>query len=289
MEILQQLVNGLTIGSIYALVAIGFSVVYGVLGLVNFGHGSVLMAGTFMAYWLSGLGVPIWVACIAGIALGAALNGLVEIVSVRPVLHANLLIPMMTTFGMALIIRNLAELKFGSSTLPFPTFAGAGFVEVAGVGFARSSVVTLGVAIAALVLFALFLRYTRVGFEIRAVAQDRTAARLMGMRVTRTISLVYVIGGALGVVGGVLFSNALGIVFLGMSFPLLIKGFAAAVIGGIGNLQGAMIGGVLLGVLESVIGSNAGPYRDSIAFVLLIAFLLVRPTGLLGARIQERV
>lgn len=119
MEILQQLVNGLTIGSIYALVAIGFSVVYGVLGLVNFGHGSVLMAGTFMAYWLSGLGVPIWVACIAGIALGAALNGLVEVVSVRPVLHANLLIPMMTTFGMALIIRNLAELKFGSSTLPF--------------------------------------------------------------------------------------------------------------------------------------------------------------------------
>lgn len=289
MEFIQQLIDGLTIGSIYALVAIGFSVVYGALGLANFAHGDVLMAGTFVTFGLALMGVPILVACLVGIGAGAILGAVVEAVAVRPVINANLLIPMMTTLGMGLIIRNLVELKYGSSTLPFPSFAGSGYYNVLGLQLARSAVVTLAVAIVSLILFAAFLKYTRPGFAIRAVAQDTTAARLMGIPVTGTIVLVYFAGGALGVVGGLLFANALGIVYLGMGFPLLLKGWAAAIVGGIGNLQGALIGGIVIGVLEGVLGPTVGSYRDSIAFLLLIIFLLIRPAGLLGARIQERV
>jgi branched-chain amino acid transport system permease protein len=290
MDFIQQLINGLTIGSIYALVAIGFSIVYGALGLVNFAHGDILMAGTFVAFGLnSGFGVPIALACVGGILAGIVLAAVVEEIAVRPVLKAHLLIPMMTTLGMGLIIRNVVELKYGSGTLPFPSFAGSGFYTVFGLEVARAAVVTLIVALATLVLFAAFLKFTKAGFAIRTVAQDMTAARLMGVPVNRTIMMVYGAGGALGVIGGLLYANTLEVAYLGMGFPILLKGFAAAIVGGIGNLQGALIGGLILGVLESTVGPSAGSYRDAIAFLLLIVILLVRPAGLLGARVQERV
>lgn len=289
MDFIQQLINGLTIGSIYALVAIGFSIVYGALGLVNFAHGDILMAGTFVAFGLTSAGVPIAIACLAAIAAGALIAVLVEEISVRPVLNSHLLIPMMTTLGMGLIIRNIVELKWGSGTLPFPSFAGSGFFTVLGIQVSRAAMVTLGVAFLSLIVFAAFLKFTRAGFAIRAVAQDMTAARLMGIPVNRTIAMVYFAGGALGVVGGLLYANTLEIVYLGMGFPILLKGFAAAIVGGIGNLQGALIGGLILGIVESTVGPSAGSYRDAIAFILLIAILLIKPAGLLGARVQERV
>jgi len=290
MDFLQQVINGLTIGSVYALVAIGFSLVYGALGLVNFAHGDILMAGTFVAFGLhSGLHVNIVLACIVGIIAGVILAGVVEEVSVRPVLKANLLIPMMTTLGMGLVIRNIVQLKYGTGTWPFPSFAGSGYFTIGSLQIARAAVVTLVVAIVALVAFGAFLRFTKPGFAIRVVAQDMTAARLMGVPVNRTILAVYGAGGAMGVIGGLLYANSLEITYLGMGFPILLKGFAAAIVGGIGNLRGALLGGVILGVVESTVGPSAGAYRDAIAFVLLIAILLVRPAGLLGARVQERV
>lgn len=290
MEFLQQVVNGLTVGSVYALVAIGFSVVYGALGLVNFAHGDVLMAGTFVTYGLySAAHLPIVVAAIIGILAGIVFAGVVEQVAVRPVLKAHLLIPMMTTLGMGLIIRNVVELKYGSGTLPFPSFVGSGFIHIGGLQIARAAIVTLVVAVASLLAFAAFLRFTKPGFAIRVAAQDMTAARLMGVPVNRTILAVYGAGGALGVIGGLLYGNTLEVVYLGMGFPILLKGFAAAIVGGIGNLQGALIGGLVLGILEATIGPSAGSYRDAIAFLLLIVVLLLRPAGLLGARVQERV
>lgn len=290
MEFVQQLVNGLTIGSIYALVAIGFSIVYGALGLVNFAHGDILMAGTFVAYGLyTGFGVPLAIACLCGIAVGGLLAMGVEEIAVRPVLKAHLLIPMMTTLGMGLIIRNVVEVKYGTGALPFPSFTGSGFVSIFGLQVARAALVTLAVAVVSLLLFGAFLKFTKPGFAIRAVAQDMTAARLMGIPVNRTIALVYLTGGALGVVGGLLYANTLEVVYLSMGFPILLKAFAAAVVGGIGNLQGALIGGLILGLLEATIGPATGSFRDAVAFVLLIAILLLRPSGLLGARVQERV
>lgn len=290
MEFIQQLINGLTIGSVYALVAIGFSVVYGALGLVNFAHGDVLMAGTFVAFGMNvGLGVPIALACLIGIVAGIVIASAVQQIAVRPVLTAHLLIPMMTTLGVGLIIRNIVQEKYGSGTLPFPSFAGSGYFVIGDLQIARAAVVTLVVALVSLVLFGAFLKFTRPGFAIRTVAQDMTAARLMGIPVNRTIMAVYGAGGALGVIGGLLYANTLEVVYLGMGFPILLKGFAAAIVGGIGNLQGALIGGLMLGILEATVGPSAGSYRDAIAFVLLIAILLVRPAGLLGARVQERV
>jgi len=289
MELLQQIFNGLTIGSTYALVAIGFSVVYGALGLVNFAHGDILMAGAFTTYGLYALGVPLPLACLGGIVVGSLLAVAVEEVAVRPVLTQHLLIPMMTTLGAGLIIRNVVERIWGNGTLPFPSFTGGGYVHIGDLQISKSAVVTLIVAFIAMIAFLAFLKFTKAGFAIRAVAQDMTAARLMGVPVNRTIAVVYLTGGAMGVVGGLLYANTLEVVYLGMGFAVLLKGFAAAIVGGIGNLQGAMIGGLIIGVLESTVGPAAGSYRDAVAFVLLIAILLVRPTGLLGARIQERV
>jgi branched-chain amino acid transport system permease protein len=285
----QQLIDGLTIGSVYALAAIGFSVVYGALRLVNFAHGDVLMAGAFVAYGLADAGVPIAVACLVAVAVGGLLALGVQQIAVRPIPGANPLIPMMTTLGMGLIIRNLVELRWGSGAAPFPSFAGSGFYVLGGLRIARAAVVTLSVAVGALLAFGAFLRRTKAGFAIRAVAQDMTAAHLMGIPVQRTIATVYLLGGALGVVGGLLLANTLQVVYEGMGFPILLKAFAAAVVGGIGNMQGALLGGVCLGVLEAVAGPALGSYRDALAFLLLIAVLLVKPTGVFGSRVQERV
>jgi len=288
-ELVQQVLNGLTIGSIYALVALGFSIVYGALGLVNFAHGDVLMAGSFATFGLAALGVPIVLACLGGVAIGGLLGLVVERVAVRPVVNANLLIPMMTTLGVGLIIRNLVQLKWGSGALPFPSFVGGGYFQVGDIQVSRSAIVTLVIAILSLTAFSAFLRFTRAGFAIRAVAQDPVAAHLMGIPVRRTVALVYAMGGALGVVGGLLYVNTLEVIFVAMGFPILLKGFAAAIVGGIGNLQGAVMGGLVLGILEAVIGPYAGSYRDAIAFVLLIVVLLVKPSGILGSPVQERV
>lgn len=290
MEFLQQLVNGLTVGSIYALVALGFSIVYGALRLVNFAHGDVLTAGTFVTLGLYTAGVQLPLAALGGIVMGALLAVIVEEVAVRPVLNAHLLIPMMTTLGIGMIIRNAVQLRWGSSTLPFPSFTGGGgYVDVFGLQVSRAAIITLVVSVITLVVFASFMKFTKAGFAIRAVAQDMEAARLMGIPVRRTIAMVYLTGGALGVVGGLLFSNTLEVVYLGMGFAVLLKGFAAAIVGGIGNLPGALIGGLILGVLESTVGPITGSYRDAVAFVLLIVILLFRPEGLLGTRVQERV
>ncbi len=289
MEFLQQVLNGLTIGSTYALVAIGFSIVYGALRLVNFAHGDILMAGAFTTYGLYSTGVNLIVACLAGIVVGGLLGMLTERVAVRPVLKAHLLVPMMTTLGIGLIFRNVVELIFGSGTLPFPSFTGGGYISFGDLQISKSAIVTLIFAVITLAAFLSFLKFTKMGFAIRAVAQDMTAARLMGIPVHRTLSAVYLLGGMLGVAGGLLYANTLEVVYLSMGFAVLLKGFAAAIVGGIGNLQGAMVGGLIIGVLEAVVGPAAGSYRDAVAFVRLIAILLVKPTGLLGVRFQERV
>lgn len=291
MTVLQQLVNGLSLGGIYALIAIGFSLVYGVLGLVNFAHGDIYMAGTFVGFFLyAELGLPLLLAVPLAIASGALLSMLVERVASRPVRGAPRLVPMMTTFGVALILRNLVELEAGSATQPFNTPLSGRALEFAGVRFPAASLVTLAVSLVTILAFTAYLRRSRSGFAIRASAQDLRTSGLMGVPIDRTVVVMFALGGALGVVGGLLYASAYGIFYIGMGFQGLLKGFAAAVVGGIGSLQGALLGGLLLGVTESMVGPYlSGAYRDAIAFLLLITILLIRPVGLIGAQVQERV
>lgn len=289
-EFLQQVVNGLSVGAVYALTAVGFSLVYGALNLVNFAHGDVLMAGSYAAILLYTVARwPLVLAALSGIAVGAVLSVLVEVLTARPVRNAPRLVPMITTLGAGLIIHSVVEAGAGSSTRAFhPPLSGRSF-HVGGVRIQWISVVTLTVTAVAVVAFAAYLRYARSGYGIRASAQDLEAASLMGIPINRTVVTIFAVGGALGVIGGLLYAAQIQAVYISFGFAVLLKGFIAAILGGIGNLTGALVGGLVLGTVESL----AGPYvssgsTDAIAFGVLIVVLLVRPNGLLGAQVQGR-
>ena len=291
MTFIQQLVNGLSSGAIYALIAIGFSLVYGVLRFVNFAHGDVYMFGTFVTFLaFTQLQMNFIVAGLLGILSGALLSMAVELVASRPVRNAPPVIPMMTTYGAALVIRSFVESRQGSAVANFPAPLTGESLLVGGIQISTLSIVTLVVAFLSMALFSLYLKYAKTGYGIRAASQDMQAASLMGIPTTSIVVLVFAAGGALGVIGGILYSSQYGIFFVAMGLTGLLKGFAAAVIGGIGSLKGAMVGGLLLGVIESLAGPYvSGAYRDAIAFVLLAAILVVRPNGLFGKPVMERV
>jgi branched-chain amino acid transport system permease protein len=290
-DFLQQLINGLSLGAIYALIAVGFSLVYGVLNLVNFAHGDVLMAGTYAAILLYTVaGWPFILAAIVGIAAGAVLSILVEVLTARPVRNAPRLIPMITTLGAALIIRSVVEDTAGSSTRAFQTPLGDSSFHIGGVRIQWITVVTIVVSVVVVTAFGAYLRYAKSGYGIRAAAQDLDTAALMGIPLNKTIITMFAVGGALGVVGGLLYTAQIQAAYLSFGFAILLKGFVAAILGGIGNLKGALIGGLILGVVESLVGPYlSSAYLDGIAFAMLIAVLLFKPNGLFGAQVQERV
>lgn len=282
--LLQQVANGVAIGSVYALIAIGFTLVYGVIGLINFAHGDILMFGTFVAFWAkTDFHVPLLVAAVIGILAAAAAACIVELVASRPVRHANAVVPMITTAALGLVLRNVVELRSSSRVLPFETPLSGKAVEILGARVSVVTFVTIAVAIAVIFVFGAFLERTKSGLAVRAVGQDLSTSRLMGIPINQTVLLVFAMSGALSVVGGLLYASAYGVVFVGMGFQLLIKGFVAAIAGGVGSLVGAAVGGLVLGLAEALAAPYvSGVYRDGIACALLIGTLLVRPTGFFG-------
>lgn len=290
-DFLQQLINGLSVGAIYALIAVGFSLVYGVLNLVNFAHGDVLMAGTFLSVYLYMTEHwPLILSAIAGILAGTVLSILVELLTARPVRNAPRLTPMITTLGAALIIRSVVQDRSGSATRPFQTSLSGKAFHVGGLRITWISIVTIVTGVVVVAAFGAYLKYRKSGYGIRAAAQDLDTSALMGVPIDRTIVVMFAVGGALGVVGGLLYAAQVQAAYLSFGFAILLKGFVAAILGGIGNLKGALVGGLVLGVVESVVGSYlSSSYLDAIAFALLIVVLLVKPNGLLGAQVQERV
>jgi branched-chain amino acid transport system permease protein len=290
-DFLQQLINGLSVGAIYALIAVGFSLVYGVLNLVNFAHGDVLMAGTFIAVYLySSEHWPLVLAAITAIAAGAVLSVLVEVLTARPVRNAPRLIPMITTLGAALVIRSAVQASAGSATRPFQTSLSGKSFHIGALRITWISIVTIIVGVVVVAAFGAYLKYRKSGYGIRAAAQDLDTSALMGIPIDRTIVVMFAVGGALGVVGGLLYAAQVQAAYISFGFAILLKGFVAAILGGVGNLKGALVGGLILGVVESVAGPYiSSSYLDAIAFALLIVVLLVKPNGLLGAQVQERV
>lgn len=302
---LQQLVNGLVLGSIYALVALGYTMVYGILGLINFAHGDITMIGALVGLTvmqiLAGLGLPpiavVFVAIGAAAVVCVAIGVSVERVAYRPLRRAPRLAPLITAIGVSILIQYSAALVWGKQYISLPqiiepttmTFAGAQFSDL------QVYIFLLACTIMAGLLW--FIKSSRIGRAMRATEQNPDIAGLMGVDTNRIIAFTFFIGSAVGAVAGVMVVLYYGLGHYFMGFMLGLKAFTAAVLGGIGNVAGAMLGGLLLGVIESLasgyigdltggmLGSN---YRDIFAFLVLIGVLILRPSGLLGQQVSER-
>lgn len=302
---LQQIFNGLVQGSVYALVALGYTMVYGILGLINFAHGEVVMVGAMAALAASGVllaaGLPpllvLLLALMAAMAVCMALGYTIERVAYRPLRNAPRLAPLITAIGVSIVLQNLAMIIWGREYHAFPQLLPHESHNVAGAVINDVQLIIVLVALLMMAGLMGLVHRTRLGRAMRAVAENPSAAQLMGVDTNKVISVTFMIGSALAAVAGLMVSANYGVVHYYMGFLLGLKAFTAAVLGGIGNLRGAMVGGVLLGLIESLgagyIGDLTGGffgsnYQDVFAFFVLIAVLVFRPSGLLGERIAER-
>ncbi len=300
----QQLINGLTLGAVYALIALGYSMVYGILQLLNFAHGDVYMIGAFVGYGVlvvlapaTGLLLPSWAVIFAMLLVAMLITGLLGVViewfAYRPLRNAPRIAPLISALGVSFFLQNAVLLTMSARYRVIRTELLISPLLGFDLGPARLSAVRLLVlVVAVLLMFALdaLVRRTRMGRAMRAVAIDREAAAMMGVDVDRVIVTTFFIGSALAGAAGVLVGLVFTQVWHFMGFTAGLKGFTAAVVGGIGNIPGAMLGGLLLGLAESfAVGFISPTYKDLIAFIVLILVLLIRPTGLLGARIEQKV
>ncbi len=286
------LIAGILLGSIYALVTIGYSMVYGILKLMNFAHGDVYIFGTLFCFTLlSKYHLNAVIAVVISAIMGGVLASAVEFFAYRRLRAAqHRMISMITALGAAYIIQNCSELEWGSQVLPFPSLIPAQFIEVFGHQISTTQIITLMVAVGFIVLFNLFLKYHKMGKAILCVSEDINTSRLMGIPINLIISIVYFLGGVLGVIGGILYSASFNAISLGMGFRGTIIAFTAAVIGGIGSMNGALIGGMILGISENIIAVYvSSTYRDTLTFLILIIVLLIKPSGIMGKGDYEKV
>ena len=302
---LQQIINGLVQGSIYALVALGYTMVYGIMGLINFAHGEVVMIGTLVTLTVAGslikAGMPVAVAGLAGMMAAVlvcmALGWALERVAYRPLRNAPRLTPLITAIGMSIVLQNLAMMIWGRNYLTFPSLLPKMDFEFAGANFTLIQIIIVLVSAATMGGLLLLVYRTKLGMAMRATAQNPAVASLMGVNINRVIAAAFVIGSALGAVAGIMVGTYYEVAHYQMGFMLGLKAFTAAVLGGIGNLAGAMLGGILLGIIEALgagyIGDLTGGflgshYQDIFAFVVLIVVLMFKPSGLFGEKTGDR-
>ena len=291
MDFAQQLVNGVQIGSVYALVAIGYTMVYGIAKMINFAHGDIIMVGSYVALlFFQSSGLPVWGVIAATAAVSAVRGVTIERLAYKPLRGGSRMSALITTIGVSLMLQNGFLLIFGSSPKPFPNhFTGEGFT-LGGVTVSRLTAITLVVTVVLMVLLTLFVNRTRVGKAMRAVSEDQGAAQLMGINIDTSISITFAIGSALAAVAAVLYSSTYPLINPYMGSMLGLRAFIAAVIGGIGVIPGAMIGGFIIGIAEALIKRYiSSAMADAIVFALLIIVLLVKPSGLLGRNEREKV
>jgi branched-chain amino acid transport system permease protein len=304
---LQQIVNGLVLGSVYALVALGYTMVYGILGLINFAHGEVVMVGALTALSVTsalmaanlGLPAPLIavIALLVAVGVCMALGFSIERIAYRPLRRAPRLAPLITAIGVSIVLQNLAMMVWGRGYFSFPSVASVTTYNFGGAAVTDLQILIVLLAFALMAGLLILVHRTRLGLAMRATAENIPVAALMGVDANRIIVAAFLIGAALAAIAGIMVSAYYGIAHYYMGFMLGLKAFTAAVLGGIGNLGGAMLGGLLLGVIESlgagyigdltgdIFGSN---YQDVFAFFVLILVLTIRPSGLLGERISER-
>lgn len=302
---LQQLINGITIGAFYALIALGYTMVYGVLRLINFAHGDLCMIGAYLgltlviALILSGaipnLFVALLIIFLMVMGVVAVTGVIMERVAYRPLRRAGRLAPVVSALGVSIFLENTVMLipAYGTKYHTYPKGILPDITWTIGgayVTFMQLAVLAISFLLMAGLYF--FIHYTRLGTAMRATALDHSVARLMGIDVNRIISLVFFIGPGLGAAGGVMIGLYYGRIFFTLGWVYGLKAFVAAILGGIGNIPGAMMGGLLLGILETLAAGyvpGGGAWKDAIAFLILILILILRPTGLLGERVVEKI
>ncbi|HEY3317859.1 MAG TPA: branched-chain amino acid ABC transporter permease [Coriobacteriia bacterium] len=300
----QQLVNGLTLGGMYALIALGYTLVYGILLMINFAHSEMFMSGAFIGLGVltvlgknkfltgSGLGVFMLLLITFLVAMvGVGILGvLTERFAYRPLRHAPRLAPLISAIGVSLFLQQAVLLWIAAKPLPFPNYLPVLKFNLGPVTINTLQIFIIGISLVLLGVLDTFVSRTRMGKAMRATSQDRDAAGLMGIDINRVISTTFFIGPALGAVAGICSGMYYGSIVFNMGFIPGIKSFTAAVIGGIGNLRGAMLGGFALGMIESLAaGFVSSGYKDVIAFAILILVLIFRPGGLLGESVIEKV
>lgn len=293
MSFLSYLINGISLGSVYAIIALGYTMVYGIAKMLNFAHGDVIMIGCYVTFLtMSGLGLPPVVAVLLSIIVCTGLGIVIEKIAYKPLRRAIPLAVLITAIGVSYFLQNAAMLLFGADTKSFSSVITLPAIKLADGAITISGTTIVTVATCVIVMLALtwFIKNTKAGQAMLAVSEDKDAAQLMGVNVNATISLTFAIGSGLAAIAGVLFCSA---------YPTLnpytgsmpgIKAFTAAVFGGIGSIPGALIGGILLGVIE-ILGRAyiSSQLSDAIVFAVLIIVLLVKPTGILGKKMQEKV
>jgi branched-chain amino acid transport system permease protein len=292
MELIQQLVNGISLGSIYALIALGYTMVYGIVRLINFAHGDVFMVGAFVGFYaITSLHLGFFPALLLAMVVCALLGVLIERIAYKPLRNATRIAALITAIGVSLFIEYGTIYVRGAQPEAYPnTLFSDKSIEVFGVTISSQSLLILCTSIVLMILLQLIVHKTKIGKAMRAVSHDSEAARLMGINVDNTISATFAIGSALAGAAGVIF----GIYYIKIE-PLMgiipgLKAFVAAVLGGIGIIPGAMVGGLALGVIESLVsGLGYSLWRDGVAFIVLILILIFRPSGLFGKNVREKV
>lgn len=292
MLFLSQLINGLQLGSIYALVALGYSMVYGIIMLLNFAHGDIIMMGGYFALVSFAASSNPILAVIATVAGCVMLAVIIEKVAYKPLRQAPRISLLITAIGVSLLLQNLAQLIWTANTRAFPSteIIPALTWNQGGLSISLNVVVTIIVAVLAMVLLAFLVQKTKMGKAMRAVSEDTEAAQLMGINVNHTITYTFVIGSALAGIGSILYCCRYPIVNPTMGSLLGLKAFVAAVLGGIGSIQGAMVGGFAIGLAEVLVTSiGLSAWTDAVVFAVLIVVLLIKPTGFMGASMTEKV
>ena len=286
---INQIINGLSTGSMYALVAIGYTMVYGIAKMINFAHGDIIMAGAYFALIAMSFVGPI-PAILFSIVATAALGVLTEKVAYKPLRGKGSLEVLITAIGVSYLLENVFLLIFGSAARTSPQIMPKGTINLGGISIKYITVITLVVTAVCTAVLLFFINKTKLGKAMRAVSEDQGAAQLMGINVNTTVSLTFAIGSGLGAIAGVIYGCAYSLITPYIGLMLGIKAFIAAVLGGIGSVPGAMVGGLMLGVAESLtIAYISSDFSDAVVFGILIIVLLVKPAGLFGKNVREKV
>lgn len=293
-ELFLQIINGLQIGSIYALVSLGYTMVYGTAKLINFAHGDIIMVGAYTALFsipfLMGLGLPLWLTVVPAILICIVFGVLIEKLAYAPLRNSPRISSLITAIGVSLLLQNLAMKFIGANSLPFPRIFSAEGFNLLGMRINSSIIVTIITTGLLSILVQLFITKTKFGKAITATSEDYVASKLVGINVDSVITMTFAIGSALAAVGSLLYVAAYPQVGPLMGSMLGIKAFVAAVLGGVGVLPGAVLGGFILGIVEALTKAYiSSQLADAVVFLILILVLLVMPNGLLGKNIKEKV
>ena len=288
---LQQLINGLSVGSIYAVIALGYTMVYGIIRLINFAHGEIMMMGAYFAFiTVFATGMPFYMVLIVSMVMAAVLGVTIESLAYKPLRKAPRISALITAIGMSLFLQNLALVIFRADPKIMPAIIPKRPIMIGPLQIGTVTVTTIALSIFFMVLLDFFVKKTKPGKSMRAVSEDKEASILMGINVNKTISITFAIGSALGALGGVLYSVAYTQVFPTMGKKPGIKAFVASVFGGIGLITRAMLCGFLIGMIETIAKAYiSSQWSDAIVFGILIIVLLIKPTGILGKNEREKV